>query len=41
MSFIETMVEGAEKITLHGNVLGKVLLQKGEINKLCILLVSH
>ena len=38
-SFIETVVEGAEKITLHGNALGKLLLQKGEINKLCYLLV--
>ena len=39
-SLIETVMEGSEKITLHGNSLGKLLLQKGEINKLCYLLVS-
>jgi hypothetical protein len=39
-AFIETVIEGSEKITLHGNILGKLLLQKGEIAKLCYLLVN-
>jgi hypothetical protein len=34
------VIEGSEKIILHGNALGKLLLQKGEINKLCYMLVN-
>ncbi len=39
-SFVDTIIECTEKIVLHGQKLGKVLMQKGEAKKMCILAAS-
>jgi hypothetical protein len=37
---VDTIIEGTEKIILHGQTFGRVLLKQGEAKKLCILLCS-